>query len=107
MLKEGDIALDPQGSTIKELNEALKTASKTKTQNVGFPEYIGIVKDFILIIEDKKDISFHSKFDDENLLDESVEATKNYALNGAFHYAKHIIEHTNFKKNYNIWSQWK
>ena len=44
LLKEADINLEPQGSTIKEINEALKSASKSKTGNVGFPEYVGIVK---------------------------------------------------------------
>lgn len=50
LLKEADIELEPQGSTIKEIHEALKTASKRGTGKVGFPEYVGIVKDFILVI---------------------------------------------------------
>lgn len=43
LLKEANIELDPQGSSIKEINEALKTASKKGTGNVGFPEYVGVV----------------------------------------------------------------
>lgn len=50
LLKEANIKLEPQGSSIKEINEALKTASKKGTGNVGFPEYVGIVKDFLLLI---------------------------------------------------------
>jgi hypothetical protein len=54
LLKEAGLNhFTPQGSTIKEINEALKTASKLGTGNVGFPEYIGVVKDFLIIIEDK------------------------------------------------------
>lgn len=40
LLKEAGIELEPQGSSIKEINEALKTASKKGTGNVGFPEYV-------------------------------------------------------------------
>lgn len=45
LIKEAGIdkSLSPQGSSVKELNEALKTASKSRTGNVGRPEYIGVV----------------------------------------------------------------
>ena len=56
MLKEASIELQPQGSTVKEIDEALKTASKAGTGNVGFPEYCGVVKDYLLIIENKADV---------------------------------------------------
>ena len=45
LLKEADLNLEPQGSSIKEINEALKTASKSRTGKVGFPEFVGIVKE--------------------------------------------------------------
>ena len=61
MLKEANIDLHPQGSNIKEIDEALKTASKAGSGNVGFPEYSGVVKDFVLIIENKADVSLHEK----------------------------------------------
>ena len=55
LLKEAGIRenFDAQGSNVKEINDALKTASKKGTGNSGFPEYVGIVKDFLIIIEDK------------------------------------------------------
>ena len=37
-----------QGSNIKEINEALQTASKRGTGKVGFPEYVGVVKNFLI-----------------------------------------------------------
>lgn len=43
LLKEANIDLEPQGSSVKEINEALRTASKKGNGNVGFPEYIGVV----------------------------------------------------------------
>ena len=68
LLKQADIQLDAQGSDIKEINEALKTASKKGTGNVGFPEYVGVVKDYLLVIEDKAALDKHIKLDDKNCI---------------------------------------
>ena len=97
LLEEAEIELDPQGSSIKEIDDALKTASKKGTGHVGFPEYVGVVKDFIIIIEDKP------KTDKHVLLDGSVisldtNAVVNYAVNGALFYAKHLAKNTTYKK---------
>ena len=43
LLKEADIELDPQGSSILEIDNALKTASKSGSGKVGFPEFVGVV----------------------------------------------------------------
>ena len=51
LLKEADIELDPQGSSILEIDSALKTASKSGSGKVGFPEFVGVVKDFLIVIE--------------------------------------------------------
>jgi type I restriction enzyme M protein len=99
LLKEAGLRhFTPQGSTIKEIHEALKTASKSGTGNVGFPEYIGVVKDFLIVIEDKANLSFHEARDENNLLMEDVESRVNYAVNGALFYGKHLIHNTSFKK---------
>lgn len=37
ILKEADLELEPQGSSIVEIDNALKTASKSGTGKVGFP----------------------------------------------------------------------
>lgn len=44
LLKQAEIKADPQGSPIVEIDNALKLASKKGTGNVGFPEYIAVVK---------------------------------------------------------------
>lgn len=49
----------PQGSEILEINEALKTASKSGIGNVKFPEYTVVVKDFLLV---KKKLMFLNIF---------------------------------------------
>lgn len=98
LLKEANLKLDPQGSTIKEIDEALKTASKKGTGNVGFPEYIGIVKDFLIVIENKAHLSFHENRTSEDIIADDVPSIVNYAVNGALFYGKHLVRNTTFKK---------
>lgn len=98
LLKEAGICLDPQGCSIKEVDEALKTASKKGTGNVGYPEYTGVVGDFLLVIEDKSDLSKHVKYDNKNLISTDTKAVTDYAVNGAYFYGKHLINNTHYKK---------
>ena len=49
LLKDANIKIDPQGCNIKEIDEALKTASKWRTGNSGYSEYCGIVKGFVIV----------------------------------------------------------
>lgn len=100
MLKEIGVQNDfsSQGSHIKEVDEALATASKKGTGNVGFPEYVGVVKDFLIVIEDKASLNKHIKRDDKNLIAEDVKSVSDYAVNGALFYAKHLATKTTYKK---------
>ncbi|WP_026728861.1 HsdM family class I SAM-dependent methyltransferase [Flavobacterium denitrificans] len=98
LLKEANIDLHPQGSNIKDIDNALKSASKAGTGRVGFPEYSGIVKDFVLIIENKADVSLHIKRNDKSLICNDTISVKNYAVNGALFYGKHLAKNTNYKK---------
>ncbi|MCL1624014.1 hypothetical protein M2R47_07160 [Moraxella sp. Tifton1] len=54
------------GSSVLEINNALKTASKSKIGNVGMPEFVGVIKDFLIVIEDKKDVALHQKYDESD-----------------------------------------
>lgn len=97
LLKEAGIKLDAQGSSIKEIDNALKSASKKGTGKVGFPEYVGVVKDFLLVIEDKAELSNHiNKIGD--VICEDTKSITDYAVNGALFYARHLIKNTNYKK---------
>lgn len=98
LLKQANIKLDAQGSSIIEIDQALKTASKNGTGKVGFPEYVGVVKDYLLVIEDKADLNRHVKFEDGNVINQDVQAIKEYAVNGAVFYGKHLAENTTYKK---------
>ena len=88
LLQEAGIYLTPQGCDIKEIVEALKTASKSKTGCAGFPEYCGVVKDFLLVIEDKAALNRHVCRDANDLLSQEVKAVKEYAVNGALYYRR-------------------
>lgn len=98
LLKEASVNLSPQGSDIKEINEALLSASKAGTGNAGFPEYCGVVKDFLLVVENKADISRHIKRSEKGVICNDITSVKNYAVNGALFYGKHLAEKTSFKK---------
>lgn len=97
LLKDAEIELDSQGSSIKEIDDALKTASKKGTGHVGFPEYVGVVKDFIIVIEDKPKTDKHV-FLDGSVISLETNAVVDYAMNGALFYAKHLAKNTTYKK---------
>ncbi|WP_281513933.1 HsdM family class I SAM-dependent methyltransferase [Phocaeicola sartorii] len=98
LLKEANISLTAQGCDIQEINEALKTASKSQTGNYGYPEYCGVVKDFILVIEDKASLDKHFYKDKGGLLSQDIKAVKEYAMNGALFYALHLAANTSYNK---------
>ena len=98
LLKQAEIELDPQGSSIKEIDTALKMASKKGTGKVGFPEYVGVVKDYLLVIEDKADLSRHVRLDDKGNISLEINAVTDYAVNGALYYGKHLANNTSYKK---------
>jgi len=100
MLKEIGVKdkFQAQGSKIKEIDEALSTASKKGTGNVGFPEYVGVIKDFLIVIEDKANLDKHLFRDENNLISLEAKHCIEYALNGALFYGKHLALNTNYKK---------
>lgn len=98
LLKEAGISLDPQGSSIKELNDALKTASKSGKGNTGFPEYCGVVQDFVIVIEDKADIAKHIQRNAEQLICQEKKSVTDFAVNGALHYGIHLAKNTSYNK---------
>lgn len=97
LLNQAEIHLDAQGSNIRELDEALKSASKRGTGSIGYPEYCGIVDGFVIVIEDKANIQQHIAEDNGIILDD-VKSICDYAVNGALHYGRHIAKNTTYKK---------
>lgn len=97
-LEECGITYTPQGSDVREIADALSTASKRRTGKTGYPEYVAVIKDFVLVIEDKASMDKHIKTTDTGIIDDSVKAVTDYAINGALFYAKHIAQNSSFKK---------
>ena len=75
-MREANIELSPQGSVIYDIDEALKIASKSKTGNIGYPEYCGVEGDFIIVIEDKASIDKQIKRNDKDLICLVVKSVK-------------------------------
>ena len=101
-LDEYDIKFDAQGSNVKEIDAALKTASKRGTGKAGYPEYVAVVGDFVLVIEDKADMSKQVNLTDKGVIATDKKSVTNYAVNGAYFYGKHIAQNSSFKKVFAI-----
>ena len=97
-----NIDFSAQGSDVKEIDQALSGASKRGTGNAGYPEYVAVINDFVLVIEDKASLDKHIKMTDSGIIDTSTKATTDYAVNGAYFYAKHIAQNSSFKKVFAI-----
>ena len=67
LLVEAGIQADTQGSNVFEINNALKTASTHQTGNTGYPEYVAVVRDFVLVMEDKADRANLCLMEDEQI----------------------------------------
>ena len=99
-LKDVGIKFYPNGSSIADIKKALKSASKRGNGRNGYPEYVAQVGDFLLVIEDKADSAHQAKYIDDSKTSLLMDTTSivNFAENGAVHYAKHIVQHSPFKK---------
>lgn len=83
-LDDSKIKYDAQGSDVKEINDALQSASKRGTGNAGYPEYVAVVKDFVIVIEDKADLTKHQKLSNTGILSVDQKDIADYAVNGAY-----------------------
>lgn len=97
-LEECHINYDAQGSNVKEVDEALKTASKRGTGNAGYPEYTAVIGDFVLVIEDKSSMDKQISLTDGGVIATDIKSVTDYAVNGAYFYGKHIAQHSSFRK---------
>lgn len=98
LLDSANIKFSPSGSDTLEIQHALSTASKRGTGKQGFPEYIAVVNDFVIVIEDKAEPKFQANYFDEKTLLMDDKSIMNYAENGAVFYAKKIIQNSSYKK---------
>lgn len=96
-LEAVEIFSETQSTRNIELDGALKSASKNQTGNAGYPDHIALVDDFVLVMEDKSD-RLKLVLRDGGEISQTVDATTNYALNGALFYAFKILDGTHYNK---------
>ncbi|MEW4355119.1 N-6 DNA methylase [Streptococcus pneumoniae] len=87
------IRYDEQGSSHPDIAKALKGASKQGKTGVGKPEFVLQILDYLIVIEDKRDNSRLIKKDKEEIA-KDISSLVHFAVNGAVHYAKHIVTKT-------------
>lgn len=102
LMREAQLNPQPEKSSIIEVEEALRTASKRLTGRAGYPEWICQSGDFLIIVEDKKNSKYQANYMPEKKNDVLLvdrESVTDYAENGALHYAQNVASKTGFKKN--------
>lgn len=87
-----------QKSIIKEVDEALIGASKSKSgAGKGNPEYVFLSGGHLFIIENKPNVN-ELEYLDNNIVSTEFPYRNKFAVNGAVHYAKHIVAKSTFKE---------
>ena len=89
---EEEYYIEEQQSDNPKIKELLANASKSGTGNAGYPEFIITKKEpddnnLVIVIECKADISKHCS--------ETGEEAKDYAVDGALHYAEYLFSDYN------------
>lgn len=87
------VRYDEQGSSHPEIAKALKGASKQGKSGIGRPEFLLQVSDYLLVLEDKRDNNRLVNLEDGEIV-KDVPSISGYAVNGAVHYANHIVNKT-------------
>jgi type I restriction enzyme M protein len=85
-----DIFIEEQKSQIEDVKRLLKEASKTGKGGIGYPEFIissPTTPDFLIIFECKPDLKFHESGEHNR--------PKDYAVDGALHYAARLSKEFN------------
>ena len=87
------VRYDEQGSSHPEISKALKGASKQGKSGIGKPEFVMQISDYLIVIEDKRDNDKLVNLEDR-IIAKDIPSLTGYAVNGAVHYANHIVTKT-------------
>lgn len=88
------IRYDEQGSSHPEISRALKGASKQGNNGIGKPEFVMQIDDYLVVIEDKKDNNKLINYYKDGTIAKDIPSISGFAVNGAVHYANHIVTKT-------------
>lgn len=98
-IEELGVPYEEQTSSNVQIREALRNASKSRdSRGIGKPEFIFFSGNHLFVIEDKLATDKLEYKDENGNIDTEFPYRRDYAVNGAVHYAKHIIEKTNSYK---------
>lgn len=98
-IEELGVPYEEQTSSNVQIREALKNASKSENSvGIGKPEFIFFSGTHLFVIEDKLATDKLEYKDESGNIDIEFPYRRDYAVNGAIHYAKHIIEKTDSYK---------
>lgn len=98
-IEELGVPYEEQTSSNVQIKEALRNASKSKdSRGIGKPEFIFFSGNHLVVIEDKLTTDRLEYKNENGNIDIDFPYRRDYAVNGAIHYAKHIIEKTNSYK---------
>ena len=94
-LNDINVDFDEQGSNNVEIREALQSASKSKRgTGIGKPEFVFFSGDYPVVVEDKQHIEKLIALDESGRVITDYPDRKDYAVNGAVHYALNIVNKT-------------
>lgn len=88
------VRYDEQGSSHPEIAKALKGASKQGKSGIGKPEFVMQISDYLIVIEDKRDNDKLINLTTDGSIAKDIPSLSGYAVNGAVHYANHIVTKT-------------
>ena len=88
------VRYDEQGSSHPEIAKALRGASKQGKSGIGKPEFVMQIADYLVVIEDKRDNDRLINLTEEGSIAKDIPSLSGYAVNGAVHYANHIVTKT-------------
>lgn len=88
------IRYDEQGSSHPEIAKALKGASKQGKSGIGKPEFVMQISDYLIVIEDKRANDKLINLTEDGSIAKDIPSLSGYAVNGAVHYANHIVTKT-------------
>ena len=88
------VRYDEQGSSHPEIAKALKGASKQGKSGIGKPEFVMQISDYLVVIEDKRDNDKLINLTEDGSIAKDIPSLSGYAVNGAVHYANHIVKKT-------------
>lgn len=93
-IEEIGVEYEEQGSSDVQIKEALKNASKSENSvGVGKPEFIFFSGGHLFVIEDKLIIDKLEYKDEHGKVNTAFPYRRDYAVNGAIHYAKPLVVH--------------